>query len=191
MIAIDNTLISEDIIEKKFVCDLNACKGACCVAGDSGAPLDKEELSLLDSILEDVKPYMVKKGIKAITKHGAYVVDHEGDYTTTLVSKGAECAFVFFDEQKIAKCSIEQAYRDGKIKWQKPMSCHLYPIRIKKLKEYDAVNYDKWDVCKPACECGKKLDVPVYKFLKEPLIRKYGKEWFKQLEQSAKLYLKS
>ena len=97
---------------------------------------------------------------------------------------------LIMDEQKIAKCAIDQAYRDGKINWQKPISCHLYPIRIKKFKDYEAVNYDKWDVCKPACECGKKLDVPVYKFLKEPLIRKYGKAWFKQLEQSAKLYLK-
>ena len=190
MIAIDNTLISEDILEKKFVCDLNACKGACCVAGDSGAPLDKEELPLLKAVLKDVKPYMVTKGIMAIEKNGAYVIDADGDYTTTLVSPGAECAFVFFDEQKIAKCAIDQAYRDGKINWQKPISCHLYPIRIKKIKDYEAVNYDKWDVCKPACECGKKLDVPVYKFLKEPLIRKYGKAWFKQLEQSAKLYLK-
>ncbi len=190
MIAINNTLISEDLLEKKFVCDLNACKGACCVAGDSGAPLDKEELTLLNSVLEDVKPYMVKKGLQAIEKHGAYVIDGDGDYTTTLVSPGAECAFVFFDEKKIAKCSIEQAYRDEKTNWQKPISCHLYPIRIKKLPDYDAVNYDKWDVCKPACTCGKKLDVPVYKFLKEPLIRKYGKDWFKQLEKSAKLYLK-
>ncbi len=190
MIAIEHTLISEDILEKKFVCDLNACKGACCVAGDSGAPLDKEELPLLKAVLKDVKPYMVAKGIMAIEKNGAYVIDADGDYTTTLVSQGAECAFVFFDEQKIAKCAIDQAYRDGKINWQKPISCHLYPIRIKKFKDYEAVNYDKWDVCKPACECGKKLDVPVYKFLKEPLIRKYGKAWFKQLEQSAKLYLK-
>ncbi len=190
MIAIDNTLISEDVLEKKFVCDLNACKGACCVAGDSGAPLDKEELAILESVFDDVKPYMVKKGIKAIEKQGLYVIDGDGDYTTPLVSKGAECAFVFFDDKKIAKCAIEQAYNDGKIKWQKPISCHLYPIRIKKLKDYDAVNYDKWDVCKPACECGKKLNVPVYKFLKTPLIRKYGKNWFKQLEQSAQLYLK-
>jgi hypothetical protein len=190
MIAIDNTLISEDVLEKKFVCDLNACKGACCVAGDSGAPLDKEELAILESVFDDVKPYMVKKGIKAIEKQGLYVIDGDGDYTTPLVSKGAECAFVFFDDKKIAKCAIEQASNDGKIKWQKPISCHLYPIRIKKLKDYDAVNYDKWDVCKPACECGKKLNVPVYKFLKTPLIRKYGKNWFKQLEQSAQLYLK-
>lgn len=190
MIAIDNTLISEDLLDKKFVCDLNACKGACCVAGDSGAPLDKEELSILNSVVDKVKPYMVKKGIKAIEKHGAYVVDSDGDYTTTLVSPGAECAFVFFDENKIAKCAIEQAFYDGKIDWKKPISCHLYPVRITKHKGYDAVNYDKWDVCKPACECGARLDVPVYKFLKEPLIRKYGKDWFKQLEKSAKLFLK-
>ncbi len=187
MIAIDKTLVSEDLLERKFVCDLSACKGECCVAGESGAPLEKEELAILDSVLETVKPYMVKKGIKAVEKHGTYVVDSDGDYTTTLVSDGAECAFVFFDEQKIAKCAIEQAYRDGKIKWQKPISCHLYPVRITPYKGYDAVNYHHWNICKPACECGAKLDVPVYKFLKEPLIRKYGKAWFKQLEQSAKL----
>jgi hypothetical protein len=160
------------------------------VAGDSGAPLEKDELPILDSILEKVKPYMVKKGIKAVEKYGSYVIDGDGDYTTTLVSPGAECAFVFFDENKIAKCAIEQAYYDGKIDWKKPISCHLYPVRITAHKEYDAVNYDKWSICKPACECGVKLDVPVYKFLKEPLIRKYGKDWFKQLEKSAKLYLK-
>lgn len=190
MIAIDNTLISEDVLEKKFVCDLNACKGACCVAGDSGAPLEKEELAILDNILEKVKPYMVKKGIKAVEKHGSYVIDGDGDYTTTLVSEGAECAFVFFDDQKIAKCAIEQAYIEKKIDWQKPISCHLYPIRISKFKTYDAVNYNKWSVCAPACACGEKLDVPVYKFLKAPLIRKYGKDWYKQLEKSAALYLK-
>ncbi len=190
MIAIDNTLISEDVVEKKFVCDLNACKGACCVAGDSGAPLEKDELKIIDSILEKVKPFMVKKGIKAIEKNGAYVIDGDGDYTTTLVSPGAECAFVYFDENKIAKCAIEKAYLEKIIDWKKPISCHLYPIRITKHKSYDAVNYDKWSVCAPACACGEKLDVPVYKFLKEPLIRKYGKEWFKQLEKSAKLLIK-
>lgn len=190
MIAIDNTLISEDILEKKFVCDLNACKGACCVAGDSGAPLDKDELAVIDSILEKVKPYMVKKGLAAIEKHGPYVIDGDGDYTTTLVAPGQECAFVYFDENKIAKCAIEKAYLEKKVNWQKPISCHLYPIRIKKTKTYDAVNYDKWSVCKPACACGEKLDVPVYKFLKTPLIRKYGKDWYKQLEKTASLFLK-
>jgi len=190
MIAIDNTLISEDILDKKFVCDLNACKGACCVAGDSGAPLEKTELKILDKILDKVKPFMVAKGIKAIEKKGAYVIDGDGDYTTTLVSDGAECAFVYFDENKIAKCAIEKAYLEKIIDWQKPISCHLYPIRITKHKTYDAVNYDKWSVCAPACKCGEKLDVPVYKFLKGPLIRKYGKDWFKQLEKSAALFLK-
>jgi hypothetical protein len=190
MIAIDNTLISEDVLEKKFVCDLNACKGACCVAGDSGAPLDKDELKTLDGVLEKVKPYMTKKGLKAVEKNGCYVIDGDGDYTTTLVSEGAECAFVFFDDNKIAKCAIEQAYLDKKIDWQKPISCHLYPIRIKRTKTYEAVNYDKWSVCKPACECGEKLDVPVYKFLKTPLIRKYGKDWYKQLEKTAAVFLK-
>lgn len=190
MIAIDNTLVSEDILEKKFVCDLNACKGACCVAGDSGAPMDKDELEVLESVVDKVKPYMTKKGLKAIEKSGAYVVDGEGDFTTTLVAPGEECAFVYFDEQNIAKCAIEKAYLEKKINWQKPISCHLYPIRIKKTKTYDAVNYDRWEVCKPACSCGEKLNVPVYKFLKTPLIRKYGNKWFKQLEQAAKLYLK-
>jgi hypothetical protein len=191
MIAIDKTLISEDLLEKKFVCDLNACKGACCVAGDSGAPLDEEELPIIDSILEKVKPFMVKKGVAAIEKRGAYVIDGDGDYTTTLVREGAECAFVFFDETNTAKCAIEKAFNEGVIDWKKPLSCHLYPVRITRHKGYDAVNYNKWEICKPACECGKKLDVPVYRFLKEPLIRKYGKNWFKQLEQSAGLYIKT
>ena len=190
MLAVENTLISESILEKKFVCDLNACKGECCVAGDSGAPLEKDELPILDSILEKVKPYMVKNGVKAIEKHGAYVIDGDGDYTTTLVSEGAECAFVFFDENKIAKCAIEQAYREGKINWQKPISCHLYPIRISKLKNFTALNYHYWKICKFVCDCGNKLDVPVYKFLKEPLIRKFGEKWYKTLVQSAEIYLK-
>src|SRR4051812_9572570 len=145
MITIDKTLISEDLLDKKFVCDLHACKGACCVAGESGAPLDKEELQVLDSVLEQVKPYMVKKGIKAVEKYGTYVVDSDGDYTTTLVSPGAECAFVYFDETNTAKCAIEKAFYEGKIGWKKPISCHLYPVRISKYKSYDAVNYHKWE----------------------------------------------
>ncbi len=187
MIAIEKTLVSLDLIEKQFVCDIQACKGACCVAGDSGAPLDKEELPILEEILDKVKPYMSLKGLKAVDKTGCYVVDSDGDYTTTLVAPGKECAFVVFDENKVAKCAIEMAWMDKKINWQKPISCHLYPVRITKHKAYDAVNYEKWEVCKPACACGEKMKVPVYKFLKKPLIRKYGKDWYKQLEKSAKL----
>ncbi len=182
MISIDKTLISDDIFEKKFVCDLNACKGGCCVAGESGAPLEKEELAMIEGVVEKVKPYMNKRGRKAIEKHGAWVLDSDGDYTTTLVAKNKECAFVVFDENKIAKCSIEMAHKDGVVDWQKPLSCHLYPIRVTHHKNYDALNYHKWAVCKPACACGEKLNVPVYKFLKGPLTRAYGKEWFKKLE---------
>jgi hypothetical protein len=183
MIAIQNTIVSDDLLDKKFVCDLNACKGECCVAGESGAPLEQDELPILLEILDKVKPYMNKKGTKAIEKNGPYVLDSDGDYTTTLVGSEGECAFVVFDENKIAKCAIEQAYNDGVINWKKPISCHLYPIRITSYKTYDALNYHKWSVCKPACECGAKLDVPVYQFLKGPLIRKYGEDWFNELQQ--------
>ena len=190
MIALGHTLVSEDVFEKKFVCDLNACKGECCVSGDSGAPLDRKELKILDAVYPAVKPYMNAKGIAAVEKQGSYVLDSDGDYTTTLVSDGAECAFVYFDEHHIAKCAIEKAYYDGKIEWKKPISCHLYPIRITEYKEYDAINYHSWHICKPACECGKALDVPVFKFLKEPLIRKYGEDWYKELEQVYAAYSK-
>ena len=185
MIAIDNTIVSEHLLEKKFVCDLNACKGECCVQGESGAPLDEEEIAILEDIWDEVKPYLPKDGVKAIEKQGVFVIDSDGDYTTPLV-KGKHCAFTIFDDG-IAKCGIEQAYYDKKIDWKKPISCHLYPVRITKYKDYEAVNYHKWDICKPACECGAKLDVPVYKFLKEPLIRKYGKDWYKQLELADKM----
>lgn len=181
MIAIDKTLVSDDLLERKFVCDLAACKGECCVAGDSGAPLEPEEEAILTSILPEVIPYMNKEGIKEIKKSGVALIDSDGDLVTPLVDGVKHCAFVIF-EDSIAKCAIEKAYYDGKIKFKKPVSCHLYPVRITKYKEFDAVNYQEWDVCKPACTCGEKLDVPVYKFLKEPLVRKYGKAWYKQLE---------
>jgi len=186
MIAIDNTIVSEHLLEKKFVCDLAACKGECCVAGDAGAPLDEDELEMLKKVLPKVKPYMQPEGIKAVEEQGVYVFDEDGELVTPLID-GKECAFTIFDDKGIAKCAIEQAYYDGKIKWKKPISCHLYPVRITKYKDYDAVNYHKWNVCRPACKCGEKLDVPVYKFLREPLIRKYGENWYKQLELAAKM----
>lgn len=181
MIAIDNTIVSEDLLEKKFVCDLNTCKGECCVAGDSGAPLEESELKILEEIYEKVKPYMATDGIQAVDEQGVYVIDGDNDLTTPLVD-GKHCAFVLF-EKGIAKCSIEKAYNEKKINFKKPVSCHLYPVRITKHKSYDAVNYDKWDVCKPACKCGEKLDISVYQFLKEPLIRKYGEAWYKELKR--------
>lgn len=183
MLAIDNTLVSEDLIEKKFICDLNICKGGCCVTGDSGAPLEEEELKILKDSYEKIKSYIPKEGIKTIEKKGLYVIDEDGDYTTPLI-KGKQCAYMYF-EKDIAKCSIEKAYKEGKINFQKPISCHLFPVRITKHKGYEAVNYEKRDTCKSALKCGERLNVAVYKFLKEPLIRKYGKEWYEQLEIAA------
>jgi hypothetical protein len=188
MIAIENTLISEDIIEKQFVCDLNKCKGSCCEAGDAGAPLEESELAILESIITKVVPYLTAKGLKAIQSQGLYVVDpNDGEYTTPLIDGNKECAYTIY-EKGIAKCAIEKAYLDEKIDFKKPISCHLYPIRIKKYKTYEAVNYEKWSICSPACSLGKELRVPVYEFVKEALIRKYGQEWFTKLSYAADNY---
>ena len=186
MIAIGKALVSEDVIEKQFVCDLNACKGACCVKGDYGAPLEKEELPIMDDIYEKVKPYLREEGIKAIEKQGKYLLYEKKEWVTPLV-KGKECAYTIF-EKGIAKCGIEKAYYDGKIEWKKPISCHLYPIRITKQKNgMEAVNYDRWNICNPACKLGDSLKVPVFKFLKDSLIRQYGEDWYKELEIAADL----
>ena len=185
MIQVEGKIISLDIFEKYFVCDLNACKGACCVEGDSGAPLLKEEENILDKIYEKVKPYMRKEGIIEIENQGVAVYDSDGDLTTPLVNN-CECAFVTF-ENGITKCTIEKAYLDGKTDFKKPISCHLFPIRIKQYRDFDAVNYEEIKICKPACECGSKLEVPVYAFLKEPLIRKYGEDWYQKLLEATKL----
>ena len=179
MIQIQDTIVSEEILERKFVCNLNACKGACCVQGDAGAPLEYEELEELENVFEAVKPYLSEKSIAAL-EEDLYTVDADGDYVTQLVN-GKECAFVFFDEQNITKCSIEQAYIDGKTSFKKPISCHLFPVRLSKVANYTAVNYAYWDICKDACTLGEELGVKTYQFLKEPLIRRFGEEWFKEL----------
>jgi len=183
MIVIDDKTISDDVVEEQFVCDLNACKGACCIEGDFGAPLDKDELPILDKIYETVKPLLTEDGINTIEKHGKYVyVKETKEYCTPLMEKSKGCAWLAHDEKGIVICAIEKAYRAGMLDWKKPISCHLYPIRITKYKHYDAVNYERWNICKAACKNGKALKVPVYKFLKEPLIRKYGEEFYNTLE---------
>jgi len=183
MIQVQDKIISLDIFEKHFVCDLNACKGACCVEGDSGAPLTKEEEKILDDIYERVKPYMEEEGITEVENQGVAVYDSEGDLTTTLVN-GKECAFVV-EENGINLCSIEKAFIEGETDFKKPISCHLFPIRIKEYRDFDAINYEEIKICKPACECGSKLEIPVYAFLKEPLIRKYGETWYEELLKTA------
>src|SRR5436190_20602469 len=181
MLAIKDTLVSEELIEKRFACDLQACKGACCVKGDYGAPLEEEELMMLEMVYDDVKPYLSKEGRDAIKKHGKYLLYEGNEYVTPLI-EGRECAYTIF-EKGIAKCGIEKAYFEGKINFRKPVSCHLYPVRINKMKNsVEAVNYDKWSICKPACKLGDSLKVPLFKFLKESLTRKYGEAWYKELE---------
>jgi Protein of unknown function (DUF3109) len=183
MLAVGNSLVSEDVIEKKFICDLIACKGACCVEGESGAPLEKDEIGILEDVYPKVKPFIPASGIKAIEKQGKYIVDTDGDYVTPLVA-GKHCAYTYF-ENGFAKCAIEKAFYEKKISYKKPISCHLYPIRVEKTKTYYTLNYHKWEICKAACKLGEKEKVPVYSFLKEPLIRKFGKQWFEELNEMA------
>ena len=159
MIQVEDKIISMDVFEKHFICDLNACKGACCVEGDSGAPVLKEEQRTLDEIYEKVKPYMRKEGIIEIGNQGVAVYDLEGDFTTPLINN-RECVFMTY-ENGISKCAIEKAYLDGKTDFKKPISCHLFPIRIKEYCDFDAVNYEKIKICRSACECGKKLKIPL------------------------------
>lgn len=180
MIQVGEVLVSDDIKEKEFVCNLEKCKGACCVEGDYGAPLEEDELEILKSIYPVVKPYLTPEGIRTIEAEGTHVVDPDGDYSTPVIG-GRECAYAIYDDKGVLKCGIEKAYYDGKVKWKKPISCHLYPIRISKKKNFEAVNYHKWSICSPACALGKELQVPLYKFLKEPLIRKYGEAWYNEL----------
>jgi hypothetical protein len=181
MIVIGDTVISDDIADKFFVCNLQKCKGACCVEGDLGAPLEVDELKTMEEIYETVKPYMSKEGIDAIENQGVYIKDWEGDFSTPTI-KDRECAYAIW-ENGFLKCAIEKAYYDKKVDFKKPISCHLYPIRISHYEHYDALNYDRWHICNDACHHGSDLGVPLYKFLKEPLIRKYGEDWYKELEE--------
>ena len=184
MFQIGKTIVSEEIIDNDFVCNLSSCKGACCVDGDAGAPLTVEEADILEDIYPIIKPYLRPEGIAAIEAQGTSVIS-SGEIETPLINN-ADCAYVIFDEKKTALCAIEEAYNQGDVKWKKPVSCHLYPIRVKDYSEFSAVNYDKWEICDDACSLGKELQVPVYKFVKEALVRKFGEEWYEELETVAK-----
>jgi len=184
MIEIGPALVSFDVLRQKFCCNLPACKGACCVLGDAGAPLTITEAGDLEDYLDELRPYMSTDGLLSILELGAWVRDVDGELVTPLIH-GKECAYTLF-EDGIAFCSIEKAFNDGVIPFNKPVSCHLYPIRIKEYPDYDAVNYDRWDICNPAREEASHQGLPVYLFVREALIRKYGTEWFEQLDYAAK-----
>ena len=181
MLQIDDTIISLDLFEERFVCDLAACKGICCVEGDSGAPLETEEIEKLNEILPVIWDDLSEKSKKLIKKQGVSYIDEDGEPVTSIVN-GKECVFTYFSEQGVCKCAIEKAFREGKTDFYKPISCHLYPVRLQKYNEFTAVNVHRWSVCECARTHGSALNVPVYKFLKEPLVRRFGTEWFEQLE---------
>jgi len=187
IIEITDKLISTEIFDKKFICDLKSCKGACCVEGDAGAPVTQEEIEDIRQSLEGIKPFMRAEGIAAIEKDGLSYKDDLYDDVVTLIEGGA-CAFAYFDETGTALCAIEKAHKEGKSTIKKPLSCHLYPIRITKSKMFQMVNYNEWNICNPACVLGESVGMPVYKFLKESLIRAYGDDFYKELEEAEKLW---
>ena len=192
MIIVQDKLVSEDLVQEQFICNLQKCKGACCWEGDSGAPLERTELKILDKIYPKVRPFLTEEGQKVIDTEGCYVQDAEdGTYGTSLVNNGP-CAFMTKDVNGVAQCGIEQAWRAGEVEFRKPISCHLYPIRVSKneIAGFEALNYDRWDICSAACSLGAEYQMPVYQFLKEAIIRKYGTEFYEELDAAAE-YLKS
>ena len=189
MFLIQEILVSEQVIHEKFICNLKACKGACCWEGDWGAPLEKEELTILDNIYNNVKPFLKPEAIERIEKVGLHEWnDVPNEFGTTLMEDGA-CVFMTYNALGIATCGIEEAHRAGVTDFKKPISCHLYPIRVSKNEttDFEALNYDEWDICSAACALGEKEQVPVYQFLKEPIERKYGAAFYKELDIIAQL----
>lgn len=184
MLQIDKTIISLDVIEKKFSCNLEKCKGICCLNGDSGAPLEDFEIKIMEIYYPIFKSFMRSEGVELVDRTGVFIIDVEFEKVTPLID-GKDCAFSIVSDG-VYLCAIEKAFQEGIIDFHKPLSCHLYPIRIKKYPDFDAVNYDKWDICKPALQPTSHQGKPLYIFLKDALVRKYGEDWFTQLDYAAK-----
>jgi hypothetical protein len=180
MIQIQDTIVSLDVLEENFVCDLSSCKGICCVEGESGAPVEEEEIDELEKVLPVVWNDLSPEAQEVINRQGFVYIDEDGEYVTSIVN-GEDCVFTCYDENAYCKCAIEKAFREGKTNFYKPVSCHLYPVRVVRYKGFRALNYHRWNVCRAAVTLGQKKGVKVYQFLKEPLIRKFGEEWYRQL----------
>lgn len=189
MLIIGNTIVSENVADRCFCCDLGRCKGQCCVEGDCGAPLLESEIPVLGRVLPEVRPYMTKEGLEVVEREGVSALDNAGEPCTPLVNN-RECAYVAWGEDGTAFCAIEQAYRDGRIDFKKPVSCHLYPIRVDDFGEFTAVNYHEWDVCRCAVAKGRETGIPLYQYLKEPLVRRFGQEWYDELVDACEYFLK-
>jgi len=185
MIIIDNVIVTDEFINARFCCQLARCKGECCIAGDAGAPLEPEEVGIIEENIEEIKPYMRPEGIEAIEQNDVYDYDDEGNMVTQLVNN-EECAFVYFHENGTALCAIEKAYYEGKIDFWKPISCHLYPIRLTEKDGFIHVNYHEWSVCVPAKRLGEKEGIQLYKFLKQPMIRRFGENWYNRFCEQIK-----
>ena len=180
MFHIANTIVSLDVLEKEFCCDLESCKGCCCIEGDAGAPVTDEEEKHLQDLLPLLLPEMRKEAREVVEKQGLTYLDPTGDKVTQIVD-GKDCVFARTDYNGWCYCVIERLYNTGKIDFRKPLSCHLYPIRLTEHPSFTAVEYHRWDICHSARQCGKKLHLPIYRFLKEPLIRRFGEEWYNEL----------
>lgn len=189
MFQIGDAVVGIDVIEKKFICDLSKCKGSCCVEGDAGAPVLDSEVNIIKQVVPVVWNDLSKDAQEEITKNGPVYTDEDGDVVTSIID-GKDCVFTYYDENGLCKCAIEKAYREGKTDFYKPISCHLYPIRLQKYRDFIAVNYHRWQICDGALALGKKEGVHVYQFLKEPLIRAFGEEWYEELSLVASEYLK-
>lgn len=187
MIQIDDAIVALDVIEDNFLCDLSACKGECCVEGDSGAPLENDEVKKLEEVLPLVWDDLSPQAQQVIKKYGVAYKDTDGEMVTSIVD-GKDCVFTYYDESGICKCTIEKAYKDGKTDFYKPISCHLYPIRLQRYHDFTAVNYHRWQVCKAAVELGNLKGLKIYQFLKEPLIRRFGEAWYNELCIAAEEY---
>ena len=190
MFVIKDALVSLDLVEKFFACDLNECKGQCCIDGDAGAPLLDKERTEIEKHLEEILPHLTPGGQRAIREEGTAYYDTDGDLVTTLI-EGCNCAYYTMTDDGICLCALEKAYRDGKLPQLKPSSCHLYPVRLQKLGHMTALNFHRWKICSSAEKNGRRLGIRAYKFLKEPLIRQFGEEWYEELEKVAEEWLKS
>jgi len=183
MLQIDDKVLSLDLFQQYFTCDISKCLGACCVHGDSGAPLDLEESDLIEQYIDKIKPYLTPEGIAVIEQTGVSVIDFDNELVTPLVRDREECVYSFFSDNGVCLCAIEKAHRKGDIPFNKPLSCHLYPIRVKQFEHITALNYDQWTICAPARDLGNKEKTPVFRFLKEPIIRRFGEDFYNSMEE--------
>lgn len=187
IIQVGNVILSSDIFTEYFCCDLDACKGECCVEGDSGAPLTMDEVGELESVLDEVWPELSASAQATIDHQGVAYTDCEGDLVTSIVNDGKDCVFTCYGNNGCCFCTTDKAYREGRTAWCKPISCALYPIREKRFKDgTSGLQYHRWNICRPAVKKGRELNLRIYQFLKDPLTRRFGEEWYNELCEVAK-----